>query len=58
MLTEKLSASTVPVDADLNTHLVHMMEEGSKSITENFGASNVSSGNSSARLLTSQMHGR
>ena len=36
ILSKKLSPSTVPVDAALNTHLVRRMEEGSKSIADSF----------------------
>ena len=36
MLYRKVSTSTIPVDTDLSTHLLHMMEEESENIAQKF----------------------
>ena len=36
MLSRKISTSTIPVDTDLSTHLLHMMEEESENIAQRF----------------------
>ena len=36
MLSRKVSTSTIPVDTDLSTHLLHMMEEESEILLRGF----------------------
>ena len=53
LLAGKVSTSAVPVEAALNAHLLHKMEEGSESRVSHREAS---SGISSFKLLASLMH--